>query len=206
MPDHAAGPHADARGIVSLTARAEPRDRMRIDVYTGTGFLLERTVSQEFIEFDLVFRTGLEIAAPPPVVWSQLERLCEWKSSVASVERTAGVPDEVGEVLRIGQRRDDNIVYVIQRAVLVEANVHRVRTLTTEQGRGVDGYVIYSLAAQGSKTLLDFEMLAKGKVSADELQGRTPAQFAAMVTDATRNKVDSDHRVLKGLIERGISG
>jgi hypothetical protein len=149
----------------------------------------------------MVLRSQTVIEAAAETVWDRLEAIREWKASVVSLERVAGAPGEVGEVLRVGQRPVDQTVYVIQRTLAVQKPSWKLRTLSTEDGRSVDGYVSYSLAQHESRTSLTFELMARVSMPRDSLQGRTIEELAQTVTEATRTKLDKDHQVLKSLIE-----
>lgn len=158
-------------------------------------------MTSECIEFDLVLRSVVEIDAAPPMVWGGLDRLQEWKPSVASVERLQGLPGSIGEVLRLGQKAGDRIVYVIHETLQLEPGVWRVQSLETEDGRSTRGYLVYSLHERGTGTLLVGELLARASLPASALAGRSVEQASRMITDATRAKFHADHLALKQWVE-----
>ncbi len=153
-------------------------------------------------EFDLVVRSELQIDAEPGAVWQVLDRLGEWKASVVSVERLEGSPGAVGELLRIGQRVGDRIVYVTHRTAHVEPVSWRVQWLETEDGRSTRGYLVYSLQQTGAGTLLVGELLARAAVPAGSVPGGSDEDASRMICEATQAKFHADHRVLKYLVEK----
>lgn len=154
------------------------------------------------VEFHLAIHSEVEIAAPPPVVWQYLDRPRDWKPSIVSIERLDGQPGREGETLRIGQRPGDETVYVIMRTLRLEPYNRRVQTLSTEASRATDGYVIYTLVPDGTATRLVCDVVARCEVAAAATGGKTAAEFARTVNEATTSKLDADHRALKALIER----
>jgi hypothetical protein len=154
------------------------------------------------VEFHLAIRSEIEIAAPPPIVWLYLDRPRDWKPSIVSIERLDGQPGREGEMLRIGQRPGDETVYVIMRTLRLEPYTWRVQTLSTEASRMTDGFVIYTLAPAGTSTRLACDVVARCTIAGDATGGKTPAEFARTVNEATAIKLDADHRALKTLIER----
>jgi hypothetical protein len=158
-------------------------------------------MTSEFIEFDLVMRSVVEIDAAPPIVWGGLDRVQQWKPSVASVERLQGSPGSIGEVLRLGQKAGDRIVYVIHKTLQLEPGVWRVQSLETEDGRSTRGYLVYSLHERGTGTLLVGELLARASLPADTLGGQSEDEAARMISTATRAKFHSDHLALKQWVE-----
>ena len=155
------------------------------------------------VDFHLAIPSEVEIAAPPAVVWEYLDRPRDWKPSIVSIERLEGQPGQEGETLRIGQRPGDETVYVIMRTLRLEPYTWRVQTLSTEASRMTDGFVIYALAPSGTSTRLACDVVARCAIAVGGVTGgKTPAEFARSVNEATAGKLDADHRALKALIER----
>jgi len=151
----------------------------------------------------LIVRSEIAIAAPPRVVWLYLDRLAEWKDSIASVECLEGTPGDKDAVLRIGQRSDDHIVYLIVRTLRVRQHAWTVRALTIEEQPSPHGYLIYSLYEQGPTTLLVNDVLMH--YSSDlQLQPGNPALQS--MQELTQAKLDTDHLKLKRLIEAVSQG
>lgn len=153
-------------------------------------------------EFDLAIRSEVRIDAPPDVVWQALDRLGEWKRTVASVERISGPRGGIGEVVRVGQRAGEEIVYVTHRTVSLEPFGWRVQWLETEDGRSTRGYLAYSLQPLDRGTRLVGELLARAALPAGSMAGRSDEEASRMITEATRDKFHADHMTLKRLVER----
>lgn len=154
-------------------------------------------------EFDLILHSEIDIARSAAVVWPYLDRLREWKDSVVSVERAAGKPDEVGGVLRIGQRPGTQTVYVLQKTLGLQVPRWRVQTLETEDGITTSGYICYSLVESAGHTQVICSVAARVRVpasSAEQAGGIEKLALAANVD--TQTKLDADHRALKQLVER----
>lgn len=164
--------------------------------------VLTQPPPEDGAEFDLILHSQVVIKAPPSVVWEHLDRLQEWKPSVVSLERIEGARNEVGEVLRIGQKPANETVYVLQKTLQVEPNRRKVQTLTTEDGRTTNGYVIYSLVPEGGGTRVMCDLVARASVPAAALNGRSPAELSRLASAGTKAKLDADHQALKQLIER----
>jgi len=156
-----------------------------------------------FMEFDIVVRSEITIDAPPEAVWYQLSRLQEWKDSIHSLERIAGQPGEVGEVLKIGQRRGDRIVFVTQKTLETIAPSRKVEYLETEDGKAARGYIIYSMVDQGASTWVCCDLLIRSAVPFERVEGAGVEHMAGQARLATREKLDADHRVLKSMLEKG---
>lgn len=157
----------------------------------------------EYKEFDLVIRSEITIEASTAVVWAELARLERWKDSIHSLEHIAGTPGQTGGRVRIGQRRGERIVYVTQEILAVQSERYRVEYLQTEDGSAARGYIVYSLYAQASGTLVVCDLLLRAVVSADQLAGNSLETISNMARTGTREKLDCDHLVLKRLCENG---
>lgn len=153
-------------------------------------------------DFDLALRSRIGIEAPVEVVWARLSQLQAWKSSVVSIERLAGEPDAEGETLRVGQCPGDVTVHVIMRTVRIERPNWKIQTLQTEGSDATDGYVVYTLDAEGEGTRLNCEVVARCRVPLPA--GVTDiAGYARQVNASTLAKLDADHVALKVLVESG---
>lgn len=166
----------------------------------SNGFHLMSTTE---CQFHLAIHSEIEIEATPQVVWQWLDRPCEWKPSIVSLERLDGLPGQAGELLRLGQRPGTETVYMRMQTLRAEPYVRRVQTLCSEASRAVDGFVVYSLAPMGSATRLACDVVARCVLPSDAVAGGSVAEFAQSVNAATAAKLDADHRTLKALIERG---
>jgi hypothetical protein len=156
----------------------------------------------DFHEFDLALRSDVRIRAPAARVWACLEDLQAWKPSVVSVDRLEGVRGEAGELLRVGQRGVEGIVFVLMRTLQCEAAAWKVQTLETEDGRTTRGYLTYRLIEQPSATDLHAQLLARAAVEHSAIPpGCSTGTFARSIADATRAKLDADHVLLKDLAE-----
>ena len=154
-------------------------------------------------EFDLVLRSELTIEATPEAVWAGLEQPAAWKPSVASIEHVAGLPGAAGEDLRVGQRATDGIVYVRMRTLASDPPRWKVQALDTEDGVTTRGYVTYRLVARAGTTEVYAQLVGRAALSAGAVPaGRTVAELAAEITEATRLKLDADHARLKRLVEQ----
>lgn len=180
-----------------------PQDDAAIEDVAAVGVFpnMETIVSTDFIEFDLVVRSEIVLPATPEVVWNPLDRIEAWKVSVASVETIEGEPDQVGQVVRVGQRRGDKIMYVTHRKLACQRPAWKVEYLETEDGRSSRGYLVYSLFGQGPNTRLVCEVLIRGGVPETELGGQTAAAMVETVRAVTQEKLDSDLAALRHLIE-----
>jgi hypothetical protein len=153
-------------------------------------------------EFDLAIRSRIGIDAPADAVWAHLSRLQAWKSSVVSLERLSGQPDAEGETLRVGQRPGDVTVNMIMRTVRVQRPGWKIQTLQTEDGDATNGYVVYTLDAEGEGTRLSCDVVARCRVPLPP--GVTDvAAFAQQANASTLAKLDADHAALKALVESG---
>jgi len=157
----------------------------------------------EYREFDLVIRSEITVEASRAVVWGQINRLEQWKDSIHSLEHIAGMPGQAGDVVRIGQRRGERVVYVTQETLAVQPERCKVEYLQTEGGSATRGYIVYSLYAQASGTLVVCDLLLRAAVPADQLAGKSLEQISELARTSTREKLDSDHLVLKRLSENG---
>ena len=155
----------------------------------------------EYREFDLVIRSEITIEASTTTIWAELARLEQWKDSIHSLEHIAGTPGQTGDVLRIGQRRGERIVYVTQETLAVQPERCKVEYLQTEDGSAARGYIVYSLYAQASGTLVVCDLLLRAAVAVEQLAGNSLEQISDMAKTSTREKLDSDHLVLKKLSE-----
>ncbi|MGH8033693.1 MAG: SRPBCC family protein [Lysobacterales bacterium] len=184
---------------------ANPQNQSAIEDLAAVGvfFTMESIVPTDFIEFDLAVRSEIILPAAPEAVWDPLDRIKTWKDSVASVETIEGEPDTVGQVIRVGQRRGDKIVYVTHRKLVNHRPVWKVEYLQTEDGRSSRGYLVYSLFEQGPQTLLVCEVLIKGAVPETELGGQTTVAMIETIRLVTQQKLENDLKVLKHLIELG---
>lgn len=160
-------------------------------------------MSNDFHEFDLVMRSAVGIDAPAQAVWAALGKLQAWKPSVALVERIAGECDAIGEVLRVGQRAGDSIVYVTHRTIACERPSWKVQWLETEDGRSTRGYLVYSLAARGGGTDLVGQLLARAALPRGTRPDLSDEQASRMICEATQAKFHTDHLVLKRQVEEG---
>jgi hypothetical protein len=158
-------------------------------------------MSNDSLEFDLVMRSAVEIGAPPRAVWAALGRLEAWKSSVALVERIAGEPDAIGEVLRVRQRAGEAIVYVTHRTIACERPSWKVQWLETEDGRSTRGYLVYSLAARDGGTDLVGQLLARAALPRGTRPDLSDERASRIICEATQAKFHADHVVLKRLVE-----
>lgn len=158
-------------------------------------------MSGERFEFDLAIRSEIVIGAPSPLLWEYLDRAREWKASVDSIERIDGTSQEIGEVLRVGQRAATGVVYTRLKTLQLKPNNWKMQSLTTEDGRIPVGYVIHSLYEIGAHTRLVCDLLTRCHLQAAELAGHTTQEFARIACQATQAKMDSDLRVLKKLVE-----
>lgn len=157
-------------------------------------------MSPTLLEFDLAIRSRIGIDAPADVVWTHLAQLQAWKSSVVSLERLSGQPDAEGETLRIGQRPGDVTVHMIMRTVRAERPGWKIQTLRTEDGDATDGYVVYTLDAEGKGTRLMCDVVARCRVPLPP--GVTDAAaYARQANASTLAKLDADHAALKALVE-----
>lgn len=152
------------------------------------------------VEFDLVIRSSIGIAAPPEDVWPHLSRVDGWKSSVVSLERLAGEPGAEGETLRIGQRPSDVTVHTIMRTLRAIPAEWQVQSLRTEDGQATDGYVAYTLEPDGGGTWVSCQVLARCRVPLPSGIA-TADEFARLANESTRAKLDADHAALKRLLE-----
>lgn len=159
-------------------------------------------MTSDFHEFDLAIRSEVQIGAPPDLVWRALDQPGEWKASVASVERVSGPRGGVGEVLRVGQRSGERLVFVTHRTVELEPFVWRVQWLETEDGRSTRGYLAYSLDARGAGTQLVGQLLARAALPVGSIRGKCDEEASRMIVRATRDKFHADHLALKRLVER----
>ncbi len=157
----------------------------------------------EYREFDLVIRSEITIDASTAVVWAQFNQLKQWKDSIHSLEHIAGTPGQTGNVVRIGQTRGERVVYVTQETLAVQPGRCKVECLQTEDGSAARGYIVYSLYAQASSTLVVCDLLLRAAVPADQLAGKSLEQISDLARTSTREKLDSDHLVLKRLSENG---
>ena len=157
----------------------------------------------EYREFDLVIRSEITIEASTAVVWAQFNQLKQWKDSIHSLEHIAGTPGQTGDVVRIGQTRGERVVYVTQETLAVQPGRCKVEYLQTEDGSAARGYIVYSLYAQASGTLVVCDLLLRAAVPADQLAGKSLEQISDLARTSTREKLDSDHLVLKRLSENG---
>ena len=159
-------------------------------------------MTDERFEFDLVLRSEVEVDAPRMRVWEQLERVQEWKASVVSVERIGGAPGEIGEALRIGQSRAGQVVYVHMKTLEQQPGAWKVQTLETEDGRTTRGYVAYTLHESQGRTQVIGQLIARASLPLEAVpSGQSADQASRMICEATRAKMDADHRVLKQRIE-----
>lgn len=154
------------------------------------------------VEFPLVIRSRVTIAAEPEAVWQRLEDLQSWKASVVSLERLAGDPGREGETLRLGQRPLDEVVHVRMTTLRVQPPAWKVQTLQTEQDASIDGYVVYALDPAPGGTLVSCDVIARCRIvpPAGTTDGTA---FARRATEATLAKLDADHAALKRLVEAG---
>ena len=153
-------------------------------------------------EFDLALRSEVRIAASAARVWGCLGDLQAWKPSVVSVDRIDGETGEVGEVLRVGQRSAQGVVYVCMRTVETEEAAWKVQTLETDDGRTTRGYLTYRLIGAPDATQVYAQLVARAAVERSAIPpGSPPAEFARTIADATRTKLDADHARLRELAE-----
>lgn len=157
----------------------------------------------EYREFDLVIRSEITIEATATAIWARLNRLEEWKESIDSLEHIAGTTGQAGDVIRIGQRRGESIVYVTQETLAVQPARFKVEYLQTEDGSAARGYIVYSLYAQAPGTLVVCDLLLRASVAADQLAGNSLERISNKARTGTLEKLDSDHLALKALCENG---
>lgn len=158
--------------------------------------------SSSTAEFFLAIRSEIRIAAPPASVWSFLDRPRDWKPSIVAIEHLHGEPDTEGELLRVAQRPGDQTVQVLMRTVRLEPPSWRVQTLTTENSRATDGFVIYSLQPTDGATQLTCEVVGRCVLPWSALSGSTVEEFARRINQDTRAKLETDLRLLKALAEK----
>ncbi len=148
----------------------------------------------------LALRSTVAIAATPQAVWDALLDVQSWKSSVVSVERLCGKPGTVGEVLRVGQARGADTVFVRMETLAQIPLQWRAQTLVTETPGLLSGYLVYSLHRDARATILIGELLCHSPPPPVP-EGRTLEEVCSMISQATQAKFDADHEVLKGLLE-----
>lgn len=152
-------------------------------------------------EFDLAVRSRLLIGAPPQKIWDCLENLRAWKPSVVGVERLAGEPGQVGEILRVAQLRADRTVSTILRTLCVDPLAWKVQSLRTEANDAAEGYLIYTLEERRGVTQVTAEFIAHCEFPAAELGDLSLEEFYRLTHVATVRKLDEDHQRLKALAE-----
>lgn len=156
----------------------------------------------EYREFDLVIRSEIIINASAQIVWGQLQRLEQWKDSIQSLEHIAGMPGQVGDVVRIGQRRGQNVVYVTQEALAIQPGRWKVEYLQTLDRQAARGYIVYSLYPMASGTLVACDLLLRTALPSAQVDGSDPELTFNTARVATQEKLDADHAVLKKLSEQ----
>ncbi len=155
----------------------------------------------DFVEFDLAIRTAIDIAASPSTIWNWLCRTQDWKDSVASVERLDGAADAIGEVLRIGQRSGDTIVFTVLTTINQRPAEWKMQSLVTEDGRIPSGFVLNTLIPRGANTRLLYDLVARCRVPSAALNSLTVAQLAQAATQNTQTKMDADLEHLRRQVE-----
>jgi hypothetical protein len=156
------------------------------------------------LEFDIAVRSRIAIAAPARTVWQWIEKPATWNPTIAGIERLAGEAGQVGETLRVMQRRGDQLVATILRTLSVEPAAWRVQSLETEASRAAQGYVLYSLQEDGAGTIVSGELVAHCVYPATATGEFSWETFAEQASAATRRKLDDDHARLKALVEQNL--
>ena len=159
-------------------------------------------MSRPEMTFHLAIRSEIEILAPAVIVWDYLHRPTEWKSSIVSIERIAGSPGEEGETLRIGQRPVAETVYVIMRTLRSTPYEWRVQTISTEANQMTDGYVSYALSKSSTGTIVVANFIARCVLDSTVELRQPLAEYVALISKATNEKLDADHAALKIVIEQ----
>ena len=153
-------------------------------------------------EWNLIVRSEVLIEASPSEVWELVDRLQEWKESIASLECLEGAAGQEGAVLRIGQRSGDQISYLILKTLRRRRPEWTVFEVTVENSPATQGYFVYSLYERGSQTLLVNDLLVRYGDSVADLHCSSIEAATRVMQEATQTKLDNDNRKLKRLVEQ----